>query len=135
MAVDADIQPAAQPYAAAYLIHPEAVDSVNALLQASGLRISAPQGGESQIPRYTITNPHKLPRRSDQLKGLLSERELQVLRGMARGKSNGDIARETYLSEDTIKTHASRLFKKIGARDRAHAVAIGYERGILGGDA
>lgn len=126
---------AAPPYAAAYLIHPEAVDSVRALLQASGLQISPRTGGGSQVPRYTITNPQKLVRRDDSLKGLLSERELQVLRGMSQGKSNAAIAREAHLSEDTIKTHASRLFKKIGANDRAHAVAIGYQRGILGGDA
>ena len=44
----------------------------------------------------------------------LTERELQVLRGMAQGKSNGQIGRELYLSEDTVKTHARRLFRKLG---------------------
>ena len=44
----------------------------------------------------------------------LTERELQVLRGMSQGKSNGQIGRELYLSEDTVKTHARRLFRKLG---------------------
>ncbi|WP_164704736.1 response regulator transcription factor, partial [Blastococcus litoris] len=42
-------------------------------------------------------------------------REMQVLTGMSQGKSNAQIGRELYLSEDTIKTHARRLFRKLGA--------------------
>jgi DNA-binding NarL/FixJ family response regulator len=61
----------------------------------------------------------------------LTERELQVLRGMAQGKSNGQIGRELYLSEDTVKTHARRLFRKLGVRDRAQAVAHGFRRGLV----
>src|SRR4051794_9966240 len=48
----------------------------------------------------------------------LTERERQVLEGMASGKSNGEIGRQLYLSEDTVKTHARRLFRKLGAADR-----------------
>ena len=55
----------------------------------------------------------------------LSMREMQVLTGMSQGKSNAQIGRELYLSEDTIKTHARRLFRKLGAKDRAEAVADG----------
>jgi DNA-binding NarL/FixJ family response regulator len=62
---------------------------------------------------------------------LLTERELQVLRGMADGKSNAEIGRELYVSEDTVKTHARRLFRKLGARDRAHAVAAGFRAGLV----
>jgi DNA-binding NarL/FixJ family response regulator len=61
----------------------------------------------------------------------LSERELQVLSGMARGRSNAEIGRELYLSEDTVKTHARRLFRKLGAADRAHAVAVGFRWGLV----
>jgi DNA-binding NarL/FixJ family response regulator len=61
----------------------------------------------------------------------LTERELQVLRGMAQGKSNGQIGRELYRSEDTVKTHARRLFRKLGVRDRAQAVAHGFRRGLV----
>ena len=61
----------------------------------------------------------------------LTERELQVLTGMSQGKSNGAIGRELYLSEDTIKTHARRLFRKLGVNDRAQAVALGFRRGLV----
>jgi DNA-binding NarL/FixJ family response regulator len=61
----------------------------------------------------------------------LTERELQVLRGMADGKSNAEIGRELFVSEDTVKTHARRLFRKLGARDRAHAVAAGFRLGLV----
>ena len=61
----------------------------------------------------------------------LTEREMQVLRGMADGKSNAEIGRELFVSEDTVKTHARRLFRKLGARDRAHAVAAAFRAGIV----
>jgi DNA-binding NarL/FixJ family response regulator len=61
----------------------------------------------------------------------LTERELQVLRGMGRGRSNSEIGRELYLSEDTVKTHARRLFRKLGAADRAQAVAMGFRWGLV----
>jgi DNA-binding NarL/FixJ family response regulator len=59
-------------------------------------------------------------------------RELQILRGMSEGHSNGEIGRELFVSEDTVKTHARRLFQKLGARDRAHAVALGLRCGLVG---
>jgi DNA-binding NarL/FixJ family response regulator len=61
----------------------------------------------------------------------LTERELQVLTGMSQGKSNSAIGRELYLSEDTVKTHARRLFRKLGVNDRAQAVALGFRRGLV----
>ena len=61
----------------------------------------------------------------------LTERELQVLRGMSRGRSNSEIGKELYLSEDTVKTHARRLFRKLGAADRAQAVALGFRWGLV----
>ncbi|MBV9291733.1 MAG: response regulator transcription factor [Frankiales bacterium] len=61
----------------------------------------------------------------------LTEREMQVLRGMAAGKSNAQIGRELYLSEDTIKTHARRLFRKMRVNDRAKAVASGFRYGLV----
>ncbi len=54
----------------------------------------------------------------------LTSREQQILTGMSRGRSNAEIGRALFLSEDTIKTHARRVFNKLGAHDRAHAVAL-----------
>lgn len=61
----------------------------------------------------------------------LTTRELEVLRGMSAGKSNAEIGAELFLTEDTIKTHARRLFRKLEASDRAHAVAIAYRSGLI----
>ena len=61
----------------------------------------------------------------------LTRREVQVLVGMSNGQSNAQIGAELFLSEDTVKTHARRMFRKLGARDRAQAVAIGLRRGII----
>lgn len=61
----------------------------------------------------------------------LSGREMDVLMGMTEGLSNSEIAAELVLAEDTVKTHARRLFRKLGAGDRADAVARGFRQGIL----
>jgi DNA-binding CsgD family transcriptional regulator len=61
----------------------------------------------------------------------LSRRELDVLLGMTEGLSNPQIAAALELAEDTVKTHARRLFRKLGAGDRADAVARGFRQGIL----
>lgn len=61
----------------------------------------------------------------------LTERESQVLERMARGMSNADIGADLFLSEDTVKTHARRLFAKLDARDRAAAVAQGFRWRLL----
>ncbi|UCN15691.1 response regulator transcription factor [Cellulomonas iranensis] len=62
---------------------------------------------------------------------VLTKREIEVLVGMSHGRSNAQIGQELFLSEDTVKTHARRLFRKLGASDRAQAVAIGLRRGII----
>ena len=61
----------------------------------------------------------------------LTKRELEVLAGMSHGRSNAQIGADLFLSEDTVKTHARRLFRKLGAADRAQAVAIGLRQGII----
>jgi DNA-binding NarL/FixJ family response regulator len=61
----------------------------------------------------------------------LTVRELEVVRGMSMGQSNLAIGKRLFISEDTVKTHARRAFKKLGARDRAHAVAIAMVIALL----
>ena len=63
----------------------------------------------------------------------LSDRELEVLRRVAAGNSNKGVADELSLSEDTIKAHMKRIFSKLSARDRTHAVMIALKRGIIDG--
>lgn len=61
----------------------------------------------------------------------LSEREVQILWGMAQGKTNLLIGADLALSEDSVKTHCKRIFRKMGVHDRAEAVAVGFRAGLL----
>jgi DNA-binding NarL/FixJ family response regulator len=62
----------------------------------------------------------------------LSAREREVLALVAKGTSNREIARVLFISEATVKTHLTHLYAKLGVKDRAAAVAVAYDRGILG---
>jgi DNA-binding NarL/FixJ family response regulator len=62
---------------------------------------------------------------------LLTEREHEVLRLMARGATNPEIAGELYVAEATVKTHIGSIFTKLGVRDRAAAIVFAYDHGVV----
>ncbi|WP_330328589.1 response regulator transcription factor [Streptomyces sp. NBC_00536] len=62
----------------------------------------------------------------------LSAREREVIELVAKGTSNREIARALFISEATVKTHLTHIYGKLSAKDRAEAVAVAYERKILG---
>jgi DNA-binding NarL/FixJ family response regulator len=62
---------------------------------------------------------------------LLTERELGVLKLMARGATNGEIAASLFVAEATVKTHVGSIFGKLGVRDRAAAIVFAYDHGVV----
>ncbi len=71
------------------------------------------------------------PGRSEHLLGSLTDRERDVLAEVGRGYSNAEIAERLFISPLTAKTHVSRIFAKLGARDRAQLVVTAYETGVV----
>jgi NarL family two-component system response regulator LiaR len=61
----------------------------------------------------------------------ITRRELEILELIAQGMSNREIAKKLYVSENTVKTHSSRVFDKLGARRRTQAVQFGKEFGLF----
>ena len=61
----------------------------------------------------------------------LSSREIDVLRLIATGNANKEIAHQLSITEETVKSHVTSILAKLGANDRTHAVTIGLRRGII----
>lgn len=116
---DADIHAAIDAGADGYLLkamsRAELIDGVLAV--AAGRRVLAPSAVESLMDRGRVER--------------LTDRELEVLTAIARGGTNRDVARELLVSEATVKTHLLRLYPKLGVRDRAAAVRVAFERGLI----
>jgi DNA-binding NarL/FixJ family response regulator len=100
---------------------------------ASGDALLSPAITRRLIESYTRRPPptvHPAPLAE------LTPRELEVLRHVARGLSNTEIASELVVGDATVKTHVARIFSKLGLHDRAQAVVLAYESGLIqpGGD-
>lgn len=93
---------------------------------AAGEALLAPSVTKKLIEAFAAR-----PQREAKAVESLTAREREVLRGIGRGLSNQDLAEELFISDNTVKTHVKRVFLKIGARDRAQAVVIAYEAGLI----
>ena len=95
---------------------------------AAGDALLAPSITRRLIEEFAHRPPPNV--QPEQLEAL-SSRELEVLRLVARGLSNAEIARELFLGDATVKTHVSRILHKLALRDRVQAVVLAYESGLL----
>jgi DNA-binding NarL/FixJ family response regulator len=95
---------------------------------AAGDSLLAPSVTRRVIERMASHGPPPAPA-ADRLEAL-TPRERDVLELVARGLSNGEIARELVIEESTVKTHVKRILGKLGARDRVQAVIAAFEAGL-----
>ena len=93
---------------------------------ADGHALIAPALTRRLIERFASLRPRASPELAR-----LTEREREVLVLLVRGLSNTEIAGRLFVGESTVKTHVTRIFTKLGLRDRAHAVIYGYETGLV----
>jgi DNA-binding NarL/FixJ family response regulator len=97
---------------------------------AEGDALLSPAVTRRVIARFTQLSRPTPPPKLDEL----TERELDVLRLIARGLSNAEIGQELYISETTVKTHVTHLLQKLDLRDRVQAVVLAYQTGVFESD-
>jgi len=97
---------------------------------AAGDALLAPAVTRRLLDRYADRLPPVNEQRNAALRDL-TEREVEVLRLVGRGLSNREIAESLFLAEPTVKTHVSHVFDKLDLRDRAQAVVLAYEAGLV----
>jgi DNA-binding NarL/FixJ family response regulator len=95
---------------------------------ADGDVLLAPAVTRRLIERFVADTPGTEPPAA---LARLSAREAEVLRLVARGLSNAELAAELHLAETTVKTHVSAVLTKLGLRDRVQAVVYAYEHGLI----
>jgi DNA-binding NarL/FixJ family response regulator len=106
----------------------ELVDAIHVV--AKGDALLAPSITRRLLDRFAEQAPEDPAKPPPQLESL-TERELEVLKLVARGWSNAELAEKLFLSETTVKTHVSSVLRKLGLRDRVQAVVLAYEAGLV----
>jgi DNA-binding NarL/FixJ family response regulator len=95
---------------------------------AAGDALLAPSVTRRLLDRFARSLPDRAP--PDSLSSL-TEREIEVLRLLATGLSNAELAERLFVSEATVKTHVSSVLRKLGVRDRVQAVVLAYDAGLV----
>jgi DNA-binding NarL/FixJ family response regulator len=98
---------------------------------AAGDALLAPSVTRRVIEEFVRRPPSSMQTLPPQLADLTA-RELEVLKLIARGLSNAEIAKELFVSETTVKTHVAHVLMKLDVRDRVQAVVLAYESGLAG---
>ncbi|MCR6486665.1 response regulator transcription factor [Amycolatopsis sp. OK19-0408] len=120
---DSDVLPAIEAGATGYLLKDAPREDLFRAVEAAarGEAVLSPAVASRLMGR--MREPAREP---------LSQRELEVLTLVARGSTNKDAAKKLFISEATVKTHLIHVYAKLGVKDRAAAVAVAFERGLLG---
>ena len=101
----------------------ELVDAIRVV--AAGNSLFGPAATERLVARFAQPQP------SGKALDDLTEREQEILRLLATGLSNAELAQQLFLSETTVKTHVSSILRKLGVRDRVQAVIAAYDAGLV----
>jgi DNA-binding NarL/FixJ family response regulator len=131
--LDDHIYAALRAGASGFLLkHAPAAELLHAVrVVAAGEALLAPEVTQRLIAHYLATGPVADEADRPAALAALTPRETEVLRLVGRGLSNREIAEELFVVEQTAKTHVSRVFAKLGLRDRAQAVVLAYETGLV----
>ncbi|GGM07531.1 response regulator [Dactylosporangium sucinum] len=123
--VDEDVYRALRAGAAGFVLKrtppAQLIEAVR--VAGTGESLLLPSSTRGVIERFAVPSGPALPD--------LSDREREVLRLLARGRSNAEIAQELYLGIQTVKSHVATLLAKLGVRDRTQAVIAAYESGFV----
>jgi DNA-binding NarL/FixJ family response regulator len=116
--------------ASGFLVKDMALDDILAAIRvvADGDALIAPKVTRRLIEEF-VRRPEPTPARRSS--DAITDREREVLTLIGRGRSNGEIATDLYISVATAKAHVARLLTKLDARDRVHLVIIAYETGLV----
>ena len=95
---------------------------------AEGNALLAPSVTRRVIAKFAYKSK---PREYTEYLNRLTNREIDILKSIARGKTNAEIAEELFISEATVRTHVSNLLSKLNLRDRVQIVSFAYESGIV----
>jgi DNA-binding NarL/FixJ family response regulator len=120
---DSDVLPAIEAGATGYLLKDAPREDLYRAVEAAAR-------GEAVLSPAVASR--LLGRMREPVREALSQRELEVLTLVARGSTNKEAAKKLFISEATVKTHLIHVYAKLGVKDRAAAVAVAFERGLLG---